>query len=556
MIRIITESFKKYIGENDLIALNQILTSKKLDVSDIKNAFAIATSLKKYSDIGWYWDNIIKEFSQFCSNDQIINKSGFSQLLSNINSEFQRVINSEKERNNDGLDLLVRKIFTIISVGTENVDLKDNEYFALLNRILASNVYWQNYDFIRELFKNGIMKNYPVKRGVALDVALNQKVDVMTMNSNLYPNIWSILTNLDVLSMDNDTYKKAIEIAIVNIQAYVLDVAMKQDNLTPDKKKVVIDYYFEILPNYLQKYYCATIEQVKEHVKSNIFNVVYSDRLASMDIETYTSTLEEIKKCNKPLSYTKVLASDTINEEQRNIALEMIKQGEVRKHEDYPMYDYKSYDYKSLVALAAISPILATFPTDKYKKMLSLVDSYCQKAEEVYHAEDNFYKWSLISNYGRGITKLLNNYTLFSQNIPRLLMAIGKITFADNRNQIEDITSFCDNENSAYYTDDEYRRVLELIKNEKDGKAYLLVSLFTNKNVPFMEDKTSLFAIAISGDETAIKTKIEELNSQGQYNMNMYRIFNDVDEDTIRQICGEPTDAVKKLVRPYIPKQH
>ena len=252
--------------------------------------------------------------------------------------------------------------------------------------------------------------------------------------------------------------------------------------------------------------------------------------------------------------YYKVSISKTMTQLLEIGYLEMIKQGEVRKHkyaEDYP-----TYDYKSLVALAAISPILATFPTDEYKKMLSLVDSYCQKAEDVYHAEDNFYKWSLISNYGRGITNLLNNYTLFSQNIPRLLMAIGEITFADNRNQIEDITSFCDNENSAYYTDDEYRRVLELIKNEKDGKAYLLVSLFTNKNVPFMEDKTSLFAIAISGDETAIKTKIEELNSQGQYNMNMYRIFNDVDEDTIRQICGEPTDAVKKLVRPYIPKQH
>ena len=149
MIRIITESFKKYIGEDDLIALNQVLTSKKLDVSDIKNAFAIATSLKKYSDIGWYWDNIIKEFSQFCSNDQIINKSGFSQLLSNINSEFQRVINSEKERNSDGLDLLARKILTIISVGTENSDLKDDEYFTFLNKDNIKSNYWTSASNLR-----------------------------------------------------------------------------------------------------------------------------------------------------------------------------------------------------------------------------------------------------------------------------------------------------------------------------------------------------------------------------------------------------------------------
>ena len=566
------ESFKKYISEDDLTALNQILTSKKLSISDMKTFFSIVTSIKKSSSVGWYWDSIVKEFSDFCSNEQIINKSGFSQLLSDINREFQSVINFEKENNRSDfqsdsnskkksnrsdLDLLARKVVTIISVGTENADLKDDEYFDLLNRILVSNAYWENYDFIRVLFKNEILKKNTNKRDIALDVILNKKATFYTVGNgcSFMSDVMGIITNDDVLSMDDETFRKSVELAIENIQSYVLNIAMQKENLTPSKKKIVIDYYYDILEKYLQKYSMVTREKANEHAKSSLFSVVYCDRLALMEDEEFIKALEGIKKCNKPISYSKVVSSSDISEEQRNIAFEMIRQGEVRKHQYAD--DYPTHDYKASVAKAAISPVLATFPIDEYKKMLSLVDSYCQKAEDVYHREDNIYKWSLFSSYGQGVTTLLNNSTLFSHNIPRLLMAIDEITSAESEYLMTKIIDFCSNDNSAYYTDNEYQKVLELIKKayaEEDEKQYVLVSLFTNQNVPFMEDKTPLFTIAISGDKEAIKEQTKELNSQGQYNMNLYRIFNGIDEDTIRQISSEPRMVVKKLVSPYMPK--
>lgn len=522
----------KYVKKGDLEALNRILISKKLGEADIKNSFSIATSIRKCDGLSWYWEELLKKFSDFCLNEKIINKSGFSKLLGDINDEFQYAINSLGEKNYSDIELLGRKLFTIISVGTNNCNLKDEDYFNLLNKILTSNLYWENYDFIRVLFENEKMKQNPIKRNVAFDVALNKKIDVMTMNCNLYPNVWSVLTNSDLLSMDNDTYKKSVEIAVVNIWSYVLDVAMRQDNLTSLKKKIVIDYYSEILEDYLQKYKFVSIDVLQKHSQDLIFSVVYSDRLASMDDKTYAKTLEEIKECNKPLSYTKVLVNDDINEEQRSIALDMIKEGEVRKHKYSD--DYPTSDYKLPVALAAISPVLTTFSIDEYRKLLSLVDFYCQKAEDIYFEEGDLNKSSLYLNYGQTIVNFLNSPILFGQNVPRLLMVIDEITSSQNKFLIGEITSFCSNLNSAYYNDFEYKKIIELIKSN-DQNLYDLVPLFTNNNVPFMDDKAQLFML-ISDDSDVIKDQIKDLNKQGSYNMKMYHIFDGVDDKIVREI--------------------
>lgn len=527
------------ISEKNLLSINQVLTNNNLSLDDKKNAFSVIVNLEEnyISSLRWNLGEIVKQFCDFCLNEKISSKDGFFNLLSNINKEFDNIKESSVDNKREKFQLLGNKILTVICIGMGYLELKDDEYFNMLNKILSSNVHWKNYDFMRGLFSNEIMQKNPQKLKIAFEVALTNKVDVMTSNSNLYPYVWSLLTNSDVLSLDDETYKKVVEIAIYNIQSYVLDVAMKKDNLTLNKKTEIVNYYQYMIKKHLKKYLFVDIDTVKKDAENKVFSLACCERLASMSDEDYASILNVTRNSSFPISCAKVLANEDINEEQRKVAMQIIN-GDKLSVKERETLDREAIDYKNAVAMAAISPVLTSYSIEDYSKILKVIEIYCKHA---CLEKEDFRKKYWYLDLADSTAKLLYN-TAFIQNKERLLTSISSIV-SENRSLVGDLTEFCSSPNSAYYSDEEYSNILDLI-NHSD-KPWLLVSLFTNDNVPFMEDKTELFSI-IYDDEETIKSATEELNRQGKINRNLLGIFNGVDGELQNQIL-DSSNSLKRV---------
>ena len=545
--------FERLIDDESIIILNEVLNNKDYTKEQINIIFQLSLCIIHTGN------GDIKEFYELCKNGKIINNNSFLQLLSRIINECQR-----QDLYNQGgqiRDLLGYKINAILTViyNTPNLEehLDDIDFINILNGILTEKIEWRNYDFICKLCRNEVIKNNYQKRNIAIEVALNQEVDIMTLNSNLYPHALEVLADKDVLSFDNATYRKVVSTAIVNIHAYPLYIALKQENLTPKKKKAIIDYYYEILDKYLQKYMFVDINTIKKKAQTEIFSVVYCNRLLSMTDDDYVKTLKKIRQCNKPLSYTVVLLSNSINEEQLSIALELISKGPAEKISEYNRYP--EVDYKYQLAKIAISPVLTKLPIEEYKKFIILINSYCEQYERLYENKE-YDKCQIIYSKINQIVTLFYNSTLYEKNIERLLIAIDEIISADDsRHLIEQIGKFCNHNNSAYYSDSEYKTIINLMKQEDLNskktqnwdKFFSLVEYFTNKNIPFTEDKRSLFGLfkMYTGEEIKKQTKV--MNNQGQYNMNIYRIFNGVSQDIISQVTDNQNIYIRKLVPTY-----
>ena len=551
------KKFEREMDDESITILNEILNNKYYTEEQRDIIFNSALCIIHTGDQSISY---LKQLHELLKNEKIINNKSLLQVLSSFITECNKknlFTNIDYEQRN----LLQDKIKTIITVIMESpnleTDLNDPDFINILNGIISEKLKYNNYQFICELCQNKNVKNNLQKRNIALEVALNKEVDIMTTNSNLYPHAVNVLGDKDILSLDSATYRKVVSTAIVNIQAYPLYIALKQENLTPKKKKAIIDYYYEILDKYLQKYLFVDINEIKKKSQTPIFSVVYCNRLLSMSDDNYVKTLKQIRLCNKPLSYAVVLSSDSINEEQLEIALELISKGPAEKISEYNRYP--EADYKYQVARIAISPVLTKLPKEAYKKFITLINSYCEQCN-ILNENKEFDKWQIIYSKIDQIVSLFYNQTLYEKNIERLLIAVDEIISADdNRYLIEQIGKFCNHNNSAYYNNYEYKMVIYLLKHqyliskkEKNfDKFYNLVDYFTNKNIPFIENKRSLFDTFTMYTAEEIKKQTEIMNNQGQYNINIYRIFNGIDQTIIGTVTDNKNIYIRKLVPPY-----
>lgn len=543
MLDLVSDTFTKGIKEEDLSCLNNILTNEKLDDLDRKNAFSIAIFFTNR-----FGPDTLKKFTDFCLNDQNIDKLFFPILLRDINIEVQRLINLDNDTY-DEFNLFENKILTILEVSEHISELNDKKYFEILDQILMSRLSWNNYRFIKELFANEIMKENPKKRDIAFEIALNDKVTIMTNvnDCHFYPIVWSVLTNYNVLSFNDKTYKKVVKIAIEHMKSYLLNVVIKREDLTASKKAFVVDYYVNILKKCYPDIYQMSMDWILEVSKSTVFSVVYCDRLVSMNDREYRKELRKIMQCNNPFSYTKIFEDENISDEQREVALKIIEQGDFSKERVRIVNDM--FDYKVSVCDIALSPLLLSFSLEEYEKFLLLQNSYCEKANSLLWDSDKHTEWCLVASIRNAIRNLLINDTIFYENIPRLLKAVNAVISIDDDNLIFEVARFCSHNNSAYYTDEEYDIILDIIKNNvKDFKYISIVGLFINENVPYMMDKSCLFDMAINGDKESIKKYTEELNKQGYFNINMNYILNGVDRETINMFSITEDVNVKKLV--------
>ena len=528
--------FETYISKKDLESLNKIIVNDKISISDRKKILFILTYIKDYDT---YKKEVLNDFEEFCSDEQVTNRQSFKELIDNMYHELENMIRKGSKK--EDLNLFTKKVSTVVAIGKENLHLEDKKYLKLLNKILMSNIDIDNYELIKVLYSNEIMKQYEEKRIVALEVLFEKTVNYLISDEDLNLIVKQTLTNEDILTLDNDTYRKTVEMVITHVQAYVLNLAINKD-LTQEKKKAIIDYYYSVLSKYLPKSMYIEEGKVVEYSKQNIFSVVYNDKLIKMNDESYKQTLENIKESQSPISYVEILMSN-IADEYKNIALDIIESGKKT-----------NYDYKELVKDFAVSPVLSKLSLDDYKRLLLSINNFCSQIGKV----NNNGKRMLYVQIIKKMSELFNNTELFINNTPRLLLAIELVMTNINANQFDSIIKFCNSQNSIYYTDSQYRRIVDIItKCSKYGyQSELLLELFTNKNVPFMKDKSSLFETARNQDFNAIKDMIIELNIQGNFNNNMYSIFSGLDEDITKEFSEAYGLKVKKIVCPYIPKNN
>lgn len=546
------KKFEREMDDESITILKEILNNKYYsdEQRDIIFNSALCIIHTGYQSISY-----LKQLHELLKNEKIINNKSLLQVLSSFINECNKnnlFTNINYEQRNLLQDKIKTTITVIMSSPNLETDLNDPDFINILNGILIEKPKYNNYQFICELCQNENVKNNIQKRNIALEVALNQEVDIMTTNSNLCPHAVNVLADKDILLLGNATYRKVVSTVIVNIQSYPLYIALKQENLTPKKKKAIIDYYYEILDKHLPKYMFVDINEIKRKSQTPIFSVVYCNRLLSMTDDIYVKTLKQIRQCNKPLSYAVVLSSGSINEEQLEIALELISKGPAEKINKYNRYP--EVDYKYQVARIAISPVLTKLPIEAYKKFITLINSYCEQCNK------EFDKWQIIYTKINQIVSLFYNPTLYEKNIERLLIAVDDIISADDyRYLIEQIGKFCNHNNSAYYNNYEYKMVIDLLKQQylisKKEKSFdkfnNLVDYFTNKNIPFIENKRSLFDTFTIYTGEEIKKQTEIMNNQGQYNINIYRIFHGIDQTVIGTVTDKKNIYIRKLVPPY-----
>lgn len=546
------KKFEREMDDESITILKEILNNKYYsdEQRDIIFNSALCIIHTGYQSISY-----LKQLHELLKNEKIINNKSLLQVLSSFINECNKnnlFTNINYEQRNLLQDKIKTTITVIMSSPNLETDLNDPDFINILNGILIKKPKYNNYQFICELCQNENVKNNIQKRNIALEVALNQEVDIMTTNSNLCSHAVNVLADKDILLLGNATYRKVVSTVIVNIQSYPLYIALKQENLTPKKKKAIIDYYYEILDMHLPKYMFVDINEIKRKSQTPIFSVVYCNRLLSMTDDIYVKTLKQIRQCNKPLSYAVVLSSGSINEEQLEIALELISKGPAEKINKYNRYP--EVDYKYQVARIAISPVLTKLPIEAYKKFITLINSYCEQCNK------EFDKWQIIYTKINQIVSLFYKSTLYEKNIERLLIAVDDIISADDYGYlIEQIGKFCNHNNSAYYNNYEYKMVIDLLKQQylisKKEKSFdkfnNLVDYFTNKNIPFIENKRSLFDTFTIYTGEEIKKQTEIMNNQGQYNINIYRIFRGIDQTVIGTVTDKKNIYIRKLVPPY-----
>ena len=533
---------KEFIKEADdftLSILNQILRNKTLSYEDKENIFEIIVTLHsqkyRYSEL---YENTLQSFSNFCINNHKFNLEELSIFLENM---VNRINNMENETSfktdgsNKNFQLLIPKFQTILTCFESFYSSFDfEEYLPILDKILQSKCSENTYKTIHWLLSecNSDTLYNPAKLKIFLETCIDEKFSTKHIDNYefLLPHLHSIFSDNSLLSLDENTFKKLVELSMTNTNAYILDTLLcKSNKLSLEKRKAVINYYYHILNKQLPNFSTFNAKEIDNEInKRPLLNVITSNRLLSMSDEEYENYLECTKLCINPTSFAKIITSENIvDEEKRNVALSLVNQSvPFISYKDFSKY--KSKDFKEPIANAAIAPIMKHIPQKDYQSLLNIINFYCLNAERNYLL-DNMTAYNNYMNIANTIANILHNTSL---NLNKLLFSVQQIT-SINFNRLNALNKFCSNSNIKEYTDEEYKKILQLITTSDNW--YLLADLFTNENIPFINNKEELFEIA-QKEEEIIKAYIKEQYNLGTLNKGMSTLFNGVDEKTQKSI--------------------
>lgn len=558
--------------------LNEILLSNKFNNIEKRYILLIANFFKENTYIDEKLEiNYLINFLDFILNEEIfnklelflvdllyticikINKANYNVKINESKNETIIIKHNSVFKNEtleiDEIGRLKLKINTIINISNNIINLDNRLFYKLLNRILLSDVNANNYRMITELFNIDKLNNYTIKKEIILTYLLTNEIN------NINNKYIVLLTNDATLNTSDDKYKELV-CYVFTLTEKEIDIylsILSREELSLERKKILIDY-LRIMLDKVDNIYSLD-KVVKENL--NVFNVVYLDYFKSLNDDEFKSHLDKITSSNKPMSYVKVLTDTNLDDEKKNYALNLINTSDIIRN------DNNATDYMEYVALSAVSPLLKNLDINEYKKILFIVNKCCNNfnnlLDERYKDKTKLIDDRIILNdIAKGICIMLYKKELYINNIDRLYYTVN-ILLDIKHSYYNEVISFATNDNSLYYTDKEYKDILKLIERSYNGNrlydyhmlscslytdgdyikrnklvssldgrdgAKIIVDLFDNANIMFMEDKSILFEIAENKDKRSIINFIKELNRQGNYNGNVEFILNGVEEST------------------------
>lgn len=574
--------FEYDLEEEERIKLNKVLISNRFNIIEKRYILFITNFLKENTYIDNKLEiNFLTNFLDFILDEEIFNKLDLFMvdmlysICNNINIANNKVRLGEGSEENiiikhntvfeddtlklDEINRLKIKINTSIKLANSIIKidskLDNRKYYRILNKILLSNKNANNYYFIVKLFDNEKISNYKDKRNIIFNYLLNNSI----CSINNY--ILDILSNDDILNIDDDKYMELASI-LFSLDEREIDIyysIISREDLSLNRKIIVINYIKIMIGKVKNTYYLDKV--IREEL--NVFNVVYSNYFKSLNDDEFKIYLDKILNSNKPMSYIKVLIDTKLDDEKKDYALSLINEREVIVN------DNRAFDYMEYVSLSAISPLLKELDINEYKIILNIVNEY---SNIFYNLIEERYKDSskliddriILNDIVKGITSILYEKNLYINNMERFYYTVN-ILLNIKDSYYNEVISFATSDKSKYYTDKEYKDILKLIEraynNDRlydyymnscslytddnylksnrlisslDGRdgAMLIVDLFTNANIMFMEDKSILFEIAENGNKDDIINFIKELKRQGNYNRNMNSILRGVEEST------------------------
>jgi len=501
----------------DLENLNKIVESS-LKMIDKENAILIYLKCEYHLFRECLPENLI---ASFFLNEKINSKKCFSKILmymNNINfkNSFERT----------------QRMIAVANLGKYYENLDDDDFYSYLSIAICSKADHKSDYFIIDLFQNENMKMNPKKLELILSVVYNQDMSYNLLNGeNATPYLLDILTNTKALLLDEMYYTKLIKLCFNNCFWYPFYIILKKHDLSVEQIRVVIDYYNTILFKYFQRYHVVTLKKLEENFRCDLFTVVFNSSFLTLNIEEYRSMLEHISTSPNPISYAKILNDKELD--RKYIALPYLEQGE-------PSYKESSIvsqvDNKSYVARIAVSELARYLNDDEYDMLLSVVNSYINKDFVLEKTRNAGIEKSRIDyKKAQVICQIFEKGLFYKQNLPRLFYIVKLIMSSNDEYYISEITEIAINENTSFFTDEEFNLVLDTMSQMRDlyiqdkikgEKYFCLKKYFTNSYIPFEQNIYGMITQVWKYDGEKLKELTEKYNNIVTEEKNIGMILN------------------------------
>ncbi len=428
----------------------------------VLNEERIKFSLKK---------ELLDSFDNINLDEEKDREDFFSKVCSLIKEEFNKVKEADYVIKDDMIRILLIKLLVIIKSCYINFNNSDNLNF--IKDVINSKLGYNKYELLFKILCNNKLVDDVNKRDILIKYIFDRDIRTITSVDEEYTGFFNFLTRNDILEKDDETFEKIAKLAITNVLNNVLNKVFNNENISNNKREILLDYYCNLLDDLIKRQVFAIEKNVQNIGNESIFMVGLSDILLDMDDKEYENSLNTILEKKNPNAYSLLLSSD-IDNKKREVVLSYVS--DVKKRDNY--YYIDTDKNKLDLVKASISLGNIEIDDDIFNKLLALINNNSRDFE----------------NARKIIIKLINNCNMFLEKQKRLLYIVTIISENSDSDKINDIYNFSSNINSLIYSDSEYMMIINIIINSTSkSERDMIVKRFTSDKVLSMVDKSILF---------------------------------------------------------------
>lgn len=518
------KTFRESYEEKDLKTFNRVLTYDKYSNKEKVKIFDI---LKFFPGNHYYKD--ISNIADFFEYLEMLDHSRFNLFANRLLSKINNIQNDEEIYELSGKMRTLTSIPRTFTVGLDR-------YFKMINDVLGKDDKQVKFssakeELLSEMF-NEMSLTYDLDRlDFIFDTINNREVKISRCDNNIVNHAFNIINDKDILYLlGKDYYREAIEMSLEGIQAYILDNIIHNEELDFEnkRKRAIIDYYYEIFPKYLPPYISCSEKTIKEYLNLPLYNVVLSPKFLQMDPETYKNKLDIIAKTKFPFTAASVLKDERIDDDKEKLILDLLKSG---KDATDRMHEPK-FDSKWILANCATSDLLLKQSDEEYERILRIVNNYINSYTNA-HSND-VCRWDQIEK-AESILKILIS-DVYKDNWDLAFYMIELINKSElEADEIRLFTDVITNENIEYFTLEEVNKIYEIF-NERKHNIYLLEGIFTSGIIPYLDDKSKLFDLAVNEDYDKVRKVLLNFDDRTTFHNNKATMLEGVDENLLSQL--------------------